>query len=245
MSQPSSSSRRRYVALPLALGSILLVAVTVRVMKNPRPETSPAVTSRLQPQTSSDQAAMPVPDQVALRPLAVSQATATHQWTKDDATDPEVIERIAHNPDEFVRMVEENDRIKRRQLVYRQETAAAIVQNARATGEPVRRLTLPGFNGQEIEVEVTGSDLAFSGLSGTFTGRLPGKLQSIVTLAFKNNREAFSISSPEDGLYLEAEPREPGEVIVKAIDPATYATGQCGSDAYHQEQANLKNSQGR
>lgn len=143
--------------------------------------------------------------------------------------DPQVIGKIAHNQEEFLRMAGENERIKRRQLVYRRDTAAAVVQRARATGEPIRRLTLPGLDGQEIDVEVTGADLAFSGLSGTFTGRLPGKSQSLVTLAFKNHREAFSVSSPEDGLFLEAEPREPGQIIVKAIDPATYVPGKCGN----------------
>ncbi|MEO5913843.1 MAG: hypothetical protein ABIS50_06395 [Luteolibacter sp.] len=185
------------------------------------------------------------PDKVISRPLPVALTSATHQWAEGDATSPAVIEKIAHNPDEFIRMVEENERIKRRQLVYRQDTAAAVVQRARATGEPVRKLTLPGLDGQEIDVEVTRADLAFSGLSGTFIGRLPGKLQSIVTLSFKNNREAFSVASPEDGLYLEAEPREPGQVVVKAIDPNTYATGHCGTDEYAQEQEKQRKSQGR
>lgn len=156
-----------------------------------------------------------------------------NEWTEGDCSDPLVIEKLAHNPDEFIRMAEENERIKSRQLVYRRETAAALVQQARATGEPVRSLTLPGLDGQEIHVEVTGSDLALSGLSGTFTGRVVGKQQSIVTLAFKNNREAFSVSSPEENLFLEAEPREPGEVIIKEIDPATYVSGKCGNDPNH------------
>jgi len=176
------------------------------------------------------------PSTVIPLPLPVALEKGTHRWTSADFSSVQVIEKIAHNPDEVIRMVEENERIKRRQLVYRGETAAAIVQRSRATGEPIRSLTLPGLDGQEIQVEVTGSDLAFSGLSGTFTGRVAGKEQSIVTLAFKNNREAFSVASPEDKLFLEAEPREPGQVIVKEIDPDTYASGHCGSDEYGREQ---------
>ena len=172
-------------------------------------------------------------DEIQLRPLPVSLTKGANEWTEGDCSDPQVIEKLAHNPDEFIRMAEENERIKRRQLVYRRETAAALVQQARATGEPVRSLTLPGLDGREIHVEITGSDLALSGLSGTFTGRVAGQQQSIVTLAFKNNREAFSVSSPVENLFLEAEPREPGEVIIKEIDPATYVTGKCGNDPNH------------
>ncbi len=173
---------------------------------------------------------------VKLRPLPIVQESATHQWTEGNGSAVEVVTQIAHNDDEVIRMMEENERIKRRQLVYRQDTAAAVVQRARAAGESVRRLTLPGLDGQEIEVEVIRADLALSGLSGSFTGRIAGKQQSMVTLAFKLGREAFSIASPEDRLYLEAEPREPGEVIVKTIDPSTYATGHCGTPEYQANQ---------
>ncbi len=176
------------------------------------------------------------PARVIALPLPVAVKSGTHGWTAGDASSVPVIEKLAHNPDEVIRMVEENDRIKRRQLVYRNDTADAVVQRARATGEPVRRLTLPGLDGKEIDFEVSRADLALSGLSGTFTGRVAGKGQSIVTLAFKNGREAFSVSSPEDGLFLEAEPREPGQVIVKEIDPNTYVPGKCGNgDTAHAE----------
>ena len=52
----------------------------------------------------------------------------------------------------------------------------------------------------------------------------------MVTLAFKGGREAFTVLSPEDDLYLQADPREPGELIVKRIDPDTYVVGKCGTE---------------
>jgi hypothetical protein len=154
--------------------------------------------------------------------LPVSRRSAAHEWTEADATSPLVIEKIAHNSEEFIRLVEENDRIERRQLVYRNEPAFVLVQQAKAVGEPVRKLTLPGLDGQELEIEVIHADLDPSGLRGTFTGCLPGRGQSMVTLAFKEGREAFSIISPEDGTFLQGQPREPGEVIVVSYDPEKY-----------------------
>ena len=169
------------------------------------------------------------PQKAAPRPLPVAKATDRHEWTSGDGFDPELMHVIAHNPAEFRRLVEENDRIIDRQLVYRKVTVAAQVEAARAGGEELRRITLPALDGRELAVDLTGTDLAPSGLRGTMHGRLAGREQSMVTLAFKGDREAFTVLSPEDGLYLQADPREPGEVVVKRIDPATYVVGRCGT----------------
>lgn len=168
-------------------------------------------------------------DTFRLRPFAVTTESATNGWTAEDARSPDVIRQIAHNEVEVARMLEENDRIHRRQLVYRNETADVAVQRAMADGRPVSRLALPGLDGQELEFEVVSTDLAPSGQSGSLAGHLAGKPESQVVLSFRSGREAFSVSSPEDGLYLQADPREPGELIVKSIDPATYIQGSCGN----------------
>lgn len=172
------------------------------------------------------------PDASTPRPIPVSFRSATHEWTADDATDLKVIERIAHNPDEIIKMVEENERILRRQLVYRKETAAKLVQKARLNGQPVKQFILPGLDGRELEVEVISSDLAPSGQTGTFHGRLSGRQQSLVTLAFEFGVEAFTVLSPEDGIYLQADPRESGELIVKSFDPDKYVPFQCGQPGH-------------
>jgi hypothetical protein len=163
------------------------------------------------------------------RPLPVTKQSVTHEWTVADAKSPAVIQQVAHSLLEYERMVQENDRIKRRQLVYRNETAALAVQRARLTGEPLQRLTLPGLDGQEVEFEITRTDLSPSGQQGGLSGHIAGRSDSLVTLAFKGGREAFTVVSPADNLYLVGEPREPGEVIVKSIDPDIYASGYCGN----------------
>jgi hypothetical protein len=161
-------------------------------------------------------------DSFRLRPFAAVKSTGAHEWTAEDARSPEAIRNIAHNETEVARLTEENARIKRRQLVYRKETAFKQVQRALAAGQPVRKLILPGLDGQEVEMEVVNADIAPSGMSGTFAGRLPGKGQSMATLAFKEGREAFSVMSPEDETFLQGHPREPGEIIVTSFDPDTY-----------------------
>ncbi|MGC3956745.1 MAG: hypothetical protein QM813_01905 [Verrucomicrobiota bacterium] len=154
---------------------------------------------------------------VRLHPLAVSQQTSSHEWTAADGMTRETIQQIAHNEMEERRLLEENARIKRRQLVYRKDTAAAVLQRARLSGEPVRQLTIPGFDGQELQVTVERADLEPSWQSGTFTGRLADKPNSLVTLAFKFGREAFTVLSPEDSIYLQGQPRESGEIILPAL----------------------------
>jgi hypothetical protein len=110
MSQPFSSPRRR-TALPVALCAILFLAAALKVMtKRPQAQSTAQATSQIK----SFEAATRAPRQVMVRPLPVSRTTAYHMWTDADATQPLVIEKIAHNPDEFVRLVEENDRIERR-----------------------------------------------------------------------------------------------------------------------------------
>jgi hypothetical protein len=171
----------------------------------------------------------PAPAGSPNRPFPIAHAGGGCEWAAMDGKDPEVIRKLAHNDLEFQRMVEENSRILRRQLVYWRETVDMTVQRLRSAGAPVRQLVLPGLDGREIQFEVVAADLSPSGQQGTFSGRVAGRADSLVTLAFKAGRAAFTVMSPADGLYLQGDPHEPGQVIVKSIDPATYVPGVCGT----------------
>jgi hypothetical protein len=231
MKSSVQSNRRQSALIAGLLVALTLIAISLGFFsqKNAsaatRADSSPVIAG---PTTSV------LPDDIASsgaaahQPIPASCRSITHEWTADDATDLKVIERIAHNPDEIIRMVEENELILRRQLVYRKETAAKLVQKARLNGQPVKQFILPGLDGRELEVEVISSDLAPSGQTGTFHGRLKGRQQSLVTLAFEFGVEAFTVLSPEDGIYLQADPRESGELIVKSFDPDKYLPFQCG-----------------
>ena len=162
-------------------------------------------------------------------PFAVTQESSAFGWTAEDGKRPDLIKQLAHNELEYERMTEESARIFRRQLVYHKETADVQVERAKLTGEPIRQLVLPGLDGQEVQFEITKTDLSPSGQQGAFAGHVAGRLDSLVTFAFKGGREAFTILSPSDGLYLQGDPREPGELIVKSINPETYIVGVCGN----------------
>lgn len=155
----------------------------------------------------------------------VAFQTASYQWTSDDGKDTNVIRRLAHNALEYQRMVDENSRIYRRQLVYCSERADALVEKSRLTGEPITQMTIPGLDGQEYVFEISKTDIQPSGLQGGFSGRLAGQPDSMVTLAFKGGREALTILSPATGSVLQIDPYESGSVIVKSVDPNNYIVG--------------------
>jgi hypothetical protein len=229
------------VILLVALGMTWL-RVSRRTRVSPRADTiahqaaaptTPAATSRGGAPTNQPAAGAPLAlgkQSVSQeRPFPVVQESATLQWTAEDGKDPNVVRRLAHNDLEYQRMVDENARIFRRQLVYLKETAAALIERSKLTGVPVRELVLPGLDGQEIQFEVTAADLSPSGQQGSFSGHIAGRPDSMVTMAFKGGREAFTALSPADNLYLVGEPHEPGELIVKSINPETYVVGVSGN----------------
>src|SRR4029077_12699293 len=116
----------------------------------------PIAASRATNSTAST-ASAPTPD-FQKRPYPVSYETPEIQWTSADGKDTNVIQHFAHNPLEYNRMVEENPRILKRQLVYLKETAAAVFEKAKLTHAPVQELTVPGVDGQEYQFEIVQSD---------------------------------------------------------------------------------------
>ena len=156
------------------------------------------------------------------RPFPVAYESPNFQWTLADGKDTNIIRELAHNELEYKRMVSENSTIYRRQLIYLKETPAAVFEQAELTGKPVRQLTLPGLDGQELPVVVTRTDLRDGGNQGQVYGQLPGESDSMVTVAFVGDREAFTVISPRDQIYLQAESHDPGQLVVKSINPNTY-----------------------
>lgn len=219
-----------------------LFALAVYQWRNPQPSAPLAKLVPPAPEaTETNQIVPPARAQPTVTPVVVENDSfqrqpfraaierGAHGWTAEDGRDTNVISQLAHNNLEYARMVDENSRIQRRQLVYRTEPAAAVIQRAKLSNTPVTRLALPGLDGREIDFEVQQSDLNPSGQQGMFTGRVAGQPDSMVTLAFKGGREAFTVLAPAENLFLQADPREPGEIIVKQIDPATYVPGICGT----------------
>jgi hypothetical protein len=159
---------------------------------------------------------------VQARPFSVGLETSHYQWTFADGKDTNVIRQLAHNELEYERMTNENSTIYRRQLVYH-KAAFSLQAQATRLGQPLTQAVLPGLDGQELSAEIVKSELEAGGDRGVLSGHLAGRPDSMVTVAFIGGREAFTVVSPQDDLYLTAEPREPGEMVVKSFDPNTFA----------------------
>jgi len=160
------------------------------------------------------------------RVFPVAYQSSNFQWTLADGKDTNVIRKLAHNQLEYQRMLIENDTIFRRQLIYFNQGFVPLAQQALQTGQNLKQITLPGLGGQELTVDVKRTDFRDGGIRGQIYGQLPGQPDSMVTVAFANNLEAFTIISPRDQIYLQAEAHEPGEVVVKSINPQTYGQPQ-------------------
>jgi hypothetical protein len=244
MKTPSRPRTRNVILMILAVAAIFgMFFISAQFHRAPEPKKNPVGHdsaqggSRSQPFTAVVKTTPPglgvMPDDsdFKLRPFSVAQETVSAQWTSADGKDTNVIRQLAHNPLEYARMVEENPRIFKRQLVYLKETAAAVFEQAKLTGEPVKQLTLPGVDGQELQFEIIKSDGKISSRQGAFSGHLAGNNDSLVTLAFLDGREAFTVLSPKENIFIVGEPREDGQVVVKAIDPDTYGVGPLDNDA--------------
>lgn len=218
----------------------LLAALTWRLDHGTRPTEQgqrDAVALQKSGQTVSPQGPLPavvstnnpLSNAVVSAPTPSSSASNVVSPAVGDGKDLGSIRQWAHNELEVQRMLDENDRIYRRQLVVLKQTVAAVVERNRLTGESIQQLTLPGLDGQEITFEVSNAEVAPSGLRGMFYGHVAGRPDSMVTLAFLKNRQAYTIISPADDLYLDVEPHDPGDVIVKSIDLEKYGAGLCGN----------------
>lgn len=167
---------------------------------------------------------LPVPQFVWFRnrPFAVTKTNGGFSWTAEDGKDTNIIRQLAHNELEYQRMVSENKTIFRRQLVYHSEGFTLLAQQAVQSGQSIQQIMVPGLDGKAWSVAVSKTDLESGGDRGLLYGKLPDDPDSMVTVAFINDREAFTVVSRQNKFVLQGEAREPGEIVVKSIDPATY-----------------------
>jgi hypothetical protein len=236
---PRHSSIRFVVGLLLMFAAMAVVVVICLVSRNQAPplkhqpvvQTLLPVATNSPPEPAASSTVLANGPDFKERPLRVAYESPNFQWTLEDGKDTNIIRQLAHNPLEYDRMVEENPRIFRRELVYLKETAASVFEEAKLTGQPVQQLTLPGADGRELQFQIVKSNSNGSSRQGMFSGHLVGNDDSLVTLAFADGREAFTVLSPRENIFIAAEPREPGQVIVKVIDPNTYGVGPAETGA--------------
>ena len=212
-------------AMILATGWVVVVKRDPEAPRTPNLAHTPASTPTPTAPPPPAAAAPPAPavenfSDFALRPFAVTRRSENHEWTEEDGKLPGVIRKLAHNRLEEQKMLGENPAVYRRQLVYRKQAATDLVKEAERSGIPLQTVPVPGFDGTEWMIEVYKVDSVDGGSEGTIYGRLPGQPNSLVTLTFIGPSECFSLLSPDQDLYIQGDPREPGEIIVKKINPS-------------------------
>jgi hypothetical protein len=198
----------------------------------------PATAESLMPQPTSQTTPVAIPanartfDTFRKHPFVATKSSASDEWTSEDGRSPDVIRQLAHNELEVDRLMHENSQIKRRQLVYLNHPITRTIQEARALNQSVESFTLPGLDGQEYDVEVTLNNVHPEQMFGSLSGHLKDSPASFVSVGFANGYEAYDIISPNDGIYIVADAREPGEVMVKQIDPDKYQVLQTKTPDY-------------
>jgi hypothetical protein len=164
-----------------------------------------------------EKALLPNDPDFQVRPFAVSQASAHHEWTAEDGRSPAAMDKLAHNPLERERLTDENEYVTRRQLVYRKHPLPEIGMQSFTTGEQVKTLTLPDFNGRDLEVVITESKIEWRGKTGFFRGYVKGDPEATVAASYYQGAECFEIQ--RGSMILAGDPREPGQVVLKEVDP--------------------------
>ena len=162
------------------------------------------------------------------KPFAVTQTKAGFSWTEEDGLDPAVVRVLATNSEQEKALLEEQVFTKKRQLIY---ADAAFSENARKVFEgETEKITLPGFDGQTFEVTIDHTRaIDASSVSGSFTGRIKGALESQVIAAADN--DYWSIGIDLDGKHYQIQTRQPGEWHINDIDinKAIAHHGPCGT----------------
>lgn len=162
---------------------------------------------------------IPLRDSPQLTPTRQSK---WHGWTDADGKDPNVIKLLALNPQHYEYLLEQNQAIFRRQLVYRFQTLHRVLQQAKSSGEPVTELVVPGLDGEEYQMEIRDMHLEPDAHKGSITGTLLGSPDSLVVIAFDGDRESLVVVDPARHLHLMGEPREPGQIILNLVDPTRF-----------------------
>jgi hypothetical protein len=156
-----------------------------------------------------------------MHPFPVTRTSEHHRWTGITGRTSKEIDLLAHNDLEKERHEEDNLFVRKRELVYREQSLSDLSRRSKETGQPVREIVLPGFEGKEYKVAVTSfeSQVDDKGVEeGWLKGHLVSDPEAEVLLGYYGHRESGGFSSKKLGVSIEFDPREDHQVMVKDID---------------------------
>ncbi len=86
------------------------------------------------------------------RPYDIAYRSDSFEWTAVDGKSPDVMRQLATNPSNLNQLEDENEWVKKRQLIYLPE--GRLVKAENIFNGVDESFMLPGFDGKEFEVEV-------------------------------------------------------------------------------------------
>lgn len=156
-----------------------------------------------------------------LDPFKITQSTKYHSWTEVNISGPAEIDQIVHNDFERERVMEESSFMDARQLVYRKISFQDLIEKQLDGGEKVETVILPGLDGAEYEVVIDdweAKPASADEREGGFSGHLKGDPDSTVRWSYYEGVETGAINSEAQNIDLAFDPREEGQLVVKAIN---------------------------
>lgn len=157
-------------------------------------------------------------DDIPLKDLP-KELPAFRKSNRDDpAATEKLINIISRHPSETGRLIEENQWIKRREIVEQEESFGEIAGRI-FKGEKVKEFEIPLFDGETATFEVDYNQTAIiSESSGTIHGQIKGESESQAILSFYRDADAGFVNFPDRGLTIEYDSWGQNRLIVKDYD---------------------------
>ena len=167
------------------------------------------------------------------RPFEVTQSTGNFEWTAADGKSPEVMRILATNPANLGQLTDQNEWTDKRQLVY-------LTENFKRQADKVfqgkaKSITIPGFDGEELEVSVNMLDFVENGEASSFEGTLKDYPDVYVDAARIDGIWAISYSNPGDKFLYDYISRQDGELIMNRLDADAQALATHGHHHDHND----------
>ncbi|MDB6078976.1 MAG: hypothetical protein JWO82_2723 [Akkermansiaceae bacterium] len=151
-----------------------------------------------------------------LKPFAISQKSDSFAWTSANGRDPAILHELAHNDLEEDRLSRENAWVEKRQLVYCDDYISNLGNSVANAPADVKSIKLPGFDGQEYDIDVDRTDSPQGAMEWNIAGHLKDRPDTLVSISTVHGYTAIVFITPE--LYIEGDAREPGEVVLNQIN---------------------------
>jgi len=151
-----------------------------------------------------------------LKPFPVTHQSDAFAWTGIDGKTPQAMHDLAHTDAEEERLQFENPWVEKRQLVYCDDYIQTLGKSVAGDPANLKAIRLPGFDGQEFEVDVDRTESPQGVMEWNVAGHLKDRPDTLVSISTVHGYTSIVMIAPD--FYIEGDAREPGEVVLNQID---------------------------